>query len=252
MANTHCKLCLYAKEASSDEPCEFNIISYIKDIKEITTLDNYFYIKNYRCLYGFSKDKYINEKDNLDSMDLKQHIIQEAKISYYLVVDMRSLSNEQIKTYIDYINNLDIKPKFLSLIARTSTDILEKIDIFNQTIAKEIKWKAHAFIEDVTFNNCLNIAAETNVTDSDCRFLMAIDAKKDNNLNDMVNHCHYMFRVLQDNVHLIMKSQDDLNGIFIPVAIYKSMINAIGGDLIKALSMIPNIIIKNYEIEKSI
>jgi hypothetical protein len=253
MANTHCKLCLYAKEVTSDEPCEFNIISYIKDIKEISTLDDYFYIKNYKCSYGFSKDKYLNEKNELDSIDLKQHIIQEAKISYYLVVDMRSLNNEQITTCVDYINNLDIKPKFLSLIVRTSTNILEKIDIFNKTVAKEIKWKAHAFIEDVTFNSCLNIAAETNVADSNCQFLMAIDGGKENNLiNDMVNHCHYMFKVLQDNVHIIMKSPDDLNGIFIPVTIYKSMINAIGGDLIKALSMIPNIIIKNYEIEKSI
>lgn len=252
MANTHCKLCLYANQANSENACEFDIISLIKNIKEVTVRDEYNYIKNYRCLYGFSKDKYESEKSDLDAINLKQHIIEEAKISYYLVIDFRSLSDENIINYINIINNLDIKPQYISFIVRTSTEISKKIDVFNQNIDKNIKWKAHAFIEDIPFNSCSNIAAETNAVQSNSLFMLIIDAKEDNDLNNMVNHCHYVFRVIQDNVHIIMKSKDSLNGIFIPISIYKSMLNAIGGDLIKALSMIPNMIIKNYEIEKSL
>ena len=84
MTNTHCKICLFADKTSESECCEFGIIDDIKNIKTLEIIDDYWYIKNYRCFYGFSKELYESHKDDFINIDIKEHIVNQAKISYYL------------------------------------------------------------------------------------------------------------------------------------------------------------------------
>lgn len=252
MTNTHCKICLFADKASEKNCCEFDIISDIKNIKTLDIIDDYWYIKNYRCLYGFSKQLYDKEKSSFDNIDIKNHIINKAKIAYYLIIDMRQISDDVLPNVIDSLNSLNIKPQLTSFIFRTGYEgsINPKIKTLNEKLSKEIKWKIHAFLEDISFNECANIAGETNVQESSCSFIMFIDGQEINEVNDLVDYAQYSYRVLQDDAIVLMKDTASFNGTIMPVSLFKNLINVVGRDTIKSMSMIPNLVIKKYEIEK--
>lgn len=250
MSNTHCKICLFANSTESETPCEYNIISEIKDYKEISILDNYFYVKNYKCLYGFSKELYNEQKENLGGLDkIKDTIIARSLLPYYLIVNLASMSYEQISVVIDQINNLEIKPALISFIINTGYEgsISKQIDIINN-LSSNIKWKIHSFIDSSSFEYRCNIAAETNLSDSKSSFIMFYDVSAEYlDINNLICHAHHLFRVVQDNAHGIMIDKNKLNGTILMIPLFQSLINAVGGDIIKGLQMIENIIIRNYE-----
>jgi len=251
MTNTHCKICLFADKASESECCEFGIIDDIKTIKNLEVIDDYWYIKNYRCFYGFSKALYESHKNDFVNIDIKNHIVDQAKISYYLILDMREISDDILPKIIDQINELNIRPKSISFIFRTGYEgsMHPKISVLNNNLSKDIKWKVHAFLENISFNECANIAGETNVQESACSLVMFIDASKNHDINSMVNYAQYSYRVLQDDAIVIVKDHALFDGMIMPVSLFKNMINVVGRDTIKSMSMIPNLTIKKYEAE---
>jgi hypothetical protein len=213
-------------------------------------IDDYWYIKNYRCFYGFSKQLYESEKSKLSDVDIKNYIIDKANILYYLVIDMRKIEDNQISKVIDQINNLNIKPQLISFIFRTGYEgsINSKIKILHDQLSKNIKWKIHAFLNDMSFNECANIAGETNVQESSCSFIMFIDAYEEHDINSMVNYAQYSYKILQDDAVVIVKDNNIFDGVIMPISLFKSMINIVGRDTIKSIQMIPNLTIKKYEI----
>lgn len=250
MTNTHCKICMFADKASEESCCEFDIISDIKNVKNMEVIDDYWYIKNYKCFYGFSKQLYESEKSNLSDIDIKSYIIDKANILYYLVIDMRKVEDDQISKVVHQINNLNIKPKLTSFIFRTGYEgsINSKITILNNQLSKDIKWKIHAFLNEISFNECANIAGETNVQESNCSFIMFIDAYEQHDINSMINYAQYSYRVLQDDAIVIVKDHNKFDGAIMPISLFKNMINIVGRDTVKSMEMIPNLTIKKYEI----
>jgi hypothetical protein len=129
MGNTNCKICAFSEPSISNSPCRFEIIDHIKDIKIIETRDEYNYIKDYTCKYGIDHKTYNDPEFVKNVTNIQSYIVEKAKISYYLVVNLTSIDNN-IENICEEINSLDIKPRFISFISHKDIDpntVIKKI-----------------------------------------------------------------------------------------------------------------------------
>lgn len=248
MANTYCKGCAFAKSNENlEKSCEFHILTHIKDIKDISIKENYFYINNYKCKYAFSENTIIN--NNLDKQDIKNVIISKSHIQYYLVIDARYLNSlEQFEKLATDINNFNISPKLVSFLIDINKTNNENIyRILHKTIHKNIKWKLHAFLNEINFNEAANIAAETNIQTSESSLIYfwdcAISASE--KTNDRINHVFFVRNIQQNN--LFGFRTEAFDGLCIPITLYKSIITLINRDILHALSLTPDVSLAKYE-----
>lgn len=248
MTSTNCKLCLFADDIHSDTECKFEIIDKIKHIKKIDHIDNYNYIYDYKCSYGFSKETYINN-ELLHETNIVEVVRNKSTIAYYLMADFRQLNDEQILKVIDEINLLEIPPKFVSIILEANEDINIKIKNIGHKI--KFKWKIHSFVNAMSFNACCNTALGTTSQITEAKYVMFYDPMiiSQINLNSKIKIVHLYIRVLQKPVHCFQESKSTISGIFMPISIYKSVLNAGEGDLLYVLSEVKDIIINDYQIE---
>lgn len=254
MANTHCKNCMFSREADSSSPCEFNLIDIIKNKKELSIIDNFFYIKDYKCAYGFSENIYQTHPELQKNVNIKDYVLDQAKISYYLIIDIRLFSTDELIQKINTIKELDIKPKFISLITSTqqnTKDIILKLQ--KQLDKTKIDWKIHSFLNTISFNDCINIAADTTINSIENIQYMVLDdgTPYSISINNIINHAHYVFKIIQDNIYCIATDKESLHMMSMYVSLYKSVISTIGKDIINGINSIPNLNIGSYDIEKS-
>lgn len=254
MANTHCKNCMFSHETNTSSPCEFNLIDLVKEHKELSIVDNFFYIKNYKCAYGFSENIYINNPELQKIPDLKAFILNKATIKYYLILDIRKLSDDDISKQIDLIKMLDIQPNFISLICsneqKTSNIIRNAKDEFKNY---GIDWKVHIFVNSISLNDCVNISAETTISNLKNISAILISDCSDNTLllNDAINYMHYSFKLIQNDTYCIMKNKNTLNMLAIYVSLYKSILSTVGKDILRGIDSIPELKIGSYVIKDS-
>jgi len=253
MTSTHCKNCIFSHEASTSNPCEFNLIEIIKNDHDLSIVDNFYYIKDYKCCYGFSKNVYSANQELVTNIDIKNWIISKAKLSYYLIIDIRNLEQDKIDKKILEISQLDIKPRFVSFFASNSQDI--KIIISsaqNQLNGYGIDWKVHSFLDSLPLNDCINIAAETTISSfTDIVVLFIEDCSRFNKpINEYINYLHYKFKLIQDGAHCVLED-NSLNLLSMYISVYKSIISNTGKDILSALQKIPQLKIDNYDLQKS-
>jgi len=248
MANTHCKGCIFVKENKDlEHSCEFDIPYHIKDLKPISTKDGFYYIENYRCKYAFAEKTRIDH--NLDKEYVKNKIIQQAHISYYLIIDARHLSDvEDFITIANDINSLDIPPKLVSIlidINHTNNTVIFKA--LHNNINKSIKWKLHAFLNDVSFNEAANVAAETNIQTSNSSMLYFWDLNVScfSTTNNRINHIFFVRNIQQNNIFGFKTAVFD--GLCLPISLYKSIITLIHRDILTALSTITDFSLSTYD-----
>lgn len=257
MANTHCKNCMFSKEAKTTDPCDFGIIEIIKNSKELSIIDNYFYIKNYRCAYGLSENIY-NQYPELQKTDNIQNFVADrAKLKYYLLLDLRNLSNVDIISKIDEIKTFNIKPKFISLICNQDSHDQNLISQIHKSFkGSSISWKIHLFLHSIPLNDCINIAAETTIPNFDEKITALIindyTNKEVNNLfNDHINYVHYVFKVLQNDTYCIANETNSLNMMAMFTSLYKSIISTISKDILYGINNIKELKIGHYDLEAS-
>jgi len=245
---------MFSKEANTTTPCEFNLIEVLDNKKELSIVDNFFYIKDYKCAYGFSDNIYNTYPQLQKDVDIKNFVLEKAKILYYLIIDARLLSVEELKERTNQTTKLDIKPKFVSIITstqqNTKTIISSMQKIFEKT---NIDWKVHSFLNTMSFNECINITAETTINNLENIQYMIFDDGNESSLclNDVVNHSQYVFKIIQDNVYCIMSNKDSLHMTSMYISLYKSIVSTIGRDIVTGIHSIPNLNIGLYDIEKS-
>lgn len=250
MPNTYCKGCIFAKnDTALENSCEFDILYHVKDIKNISYKDNFYYIENYKCKYAFSEK--ILSDHNLDKNLIKENLIAQSHIPYYLIIDARGLSEIQdFEKIAQQINEMDIRPKLVSFIIdinNTNNKII--FQALHTNIIKEIKWKLHAFLNEVSFNEAANIAAETNIQTSQSSLIYFWDASvSDSNItNNRINHIFFVRNIQQNNIFGFRSSSFD--GLCLPISLYKSIITLLNRDILKALSSITEFSLDNYEQE---
>jgi hypothetical protein len=248
MANTNCTGCIFAHAGSPiDNFCEFDIPYHVKDIKNISVKDDFYYIENYRCKYAFS-EKVLSD-NNLDKNSIKNILIKQSHISYYLIINARNLHS--IDDFIklgEQINNLDISPKLVSILVDIyNTDNKVIFQTLYNTIVKNIKWKLHAFLNDISFNEAANVAAETNIQGSECSLIYFWDIETSDCIitNDRINHVFFVRNIQQNNIVGFRSSMFD--GLCIPIPLYKSIITLIDRDILKALTSITDFSLSSYD-----
>lgn len=255
MANTHCKSCMFSKEANATSPCEFNIIDIIKDNKELSVIDNFFYIKNYRCSYGLSENIYTSYPELQKEQDIKEFVVHQAKLSYYLILDIRTITNEEIHNIIETnIKTLDIKPQFISFICSNEQHSNNVIENIRKTFyGTNIDWKVHMFIDSIPLNDCINIAAETTINNFTKQITTLVIGTIDPNIdmNDHINYLHYLFKILQNGTYCVLKDSTSLHMMGIYISLYKSIVSTIGKDILYGINNISELKIGQYDIEAS-
>jgi hypothetical protein len=248
MPNTYCKSCIFSKtNVELEDSCEFDILYHIKDIKNILIKDDSYYIENYKCKYAFSNQ--ILVENNLDKNNVKEKLISESHIAYYLIINARHLSRiEDFIPIAEQINSIDIQPKLVSiLIDINNTNNKTIFEILHKNIKKDIRWKLHAFLNDISFNEAANVAAETNIQTSDSALLYFWDSSISdfNTTNNRINHIFFVRNIQQNNIFGFKSSEFD--GMCLPISLYKSIITLVDRDILIALSSITDFSLETYE-----
>lgn len=254
MSNTHCKNCMFSQSTESTDPCDFGIIDIIKGHKELSVIDNYFYIKDYKCSYGFSENIYNDNPELQKTNDIKTFILDKAKISYYLVMDCRLLSIRDLLLKVETVKNLDIKPKFISIIISNEQNIKRTIDCVHKSLSgSSVDWKIHSFLNSASFNDCINILAETTIKNLDNTQFILFDegSEYSKNINSMINYLQYSFKIMQSKNYCIALELDNLNMMCLYISLYKSIISTISRNILEGINSVPNLNIGFYDIKQS-
>lgn len=233
MTDTYCKICAFNNDQNE---CHFNIPEYLdKDIQE---KDGFRLIKDYRCLYGTSKDSITNEStlENLINYTLvKNHI------RYYLFINLTDDTSDNISYMVNIINKLDIKPKFVSFLLKLKQQSHKTAEEIKASLDPQIKWKMHNFLGNDTVNHCtyVNIATNMNANGSNCIvFFKPNNSEHDNLLNDKINFVQFSQLVKQENAHIIAESLDSLSGMCMPFILYKDFVDNSDRDIVLGIKKI--------------
>jgi|688.fasta_scaffold84788_5 hypothetical protein len=246
ITNTNCKKCLFANKASSDTPCEHNIIEHIKGHKKTSIVDDFYVIEEYMCRMGFNKDVFEKNKDNVSIDVIKQEIINKACMGYYAVIDITTLDPAGVSRLCETLIGLSIKPKFVSFLLFPDDSNKEKILALKNQIGDHFMWKAHSFISEISFDDALNVALDTNVGKNNTSFLLIYDAKNIAELDEDINELNSHIVILQTLFHYAKKKKaDGLGGLFMTFSNY-NICRSINKNIEQALSTIPEAIVLEY------
>lgn len=248
--NTNCKKCLFSEKATSQSPCQHNIIDYIKDIKTLS-VDNegYYSIREYVCKMGFDKNTYETNKDKISLEEIKQEITNRACIRYYLLMNITEISLEEMENLCDYLKTLKIKPVFVSFIMFKHDDDHKKVEILKKSIDHEFTWKVHGFIESMSIDDAIHVAIDTNYGKNNSHYLLIYDIKDILDLDNDINEINTSIMITQQPMHYgLKKTSENINtqtGIFLTFNNYQ-ICRSIDKNILNALASIPDAVILKY------
>jgi len=181
MINTKCKECMFAHsndKNNSNPICSKNIIEQIKNLKKITQEDGFNIIENYACRYGFSKDIYEKHKDNWDPQDFENRLQENSKIRYYLLLDCYD-PDLNFNDIIQKIPQLNIPPKSVSFMFRSLNfrPFIQEHQDFLLSNYKDIRWKAHNFLEEMPLEGGIDHILSTNAKNNNTSIFLVYNAK---------------------------------------------------------------------------
>lgn len=244
MTDTYCKQCVFTNV--NNQECLFDIPSYLSSDR-IEKKDGFNLIKNYKCHYGTDKSSFGDGGFSIE--DLKKYSVSKNTLKYYLFIDATSDKTYNIDNILDYINNLDIKPKFLSLLLNGLTvdpvDFHNISKIFTQKIDKSINWKLHYWLNNDTLLRSIHTILSTNIESNNTNCILYFRPTGDNSgdyetLNQRVNFLQISQLVKQDYAHVVLDDLTELDGLFIPNIVYKEIMEESDKDK-NILSIIKNI-----------
>jgi hypothetical protein len=215
---TSCERCIFSDKADSSAPCKFNIIESIKDAKKLDIKNNYYYINNYVCRYGFAKTQEEQILKNFPDVDLMEYSRLHSYVRYYLVID--NLDNpDDIMDICNYIKKLAIKPKGISILTRQN-NLPEIIGKYKEELGDSLLWKLHNFFDPtIDFAVGLDVALSTNNNLKTCEFLWLVNDKQ---LDHMINtkaieQINYIINVMQPDIGILKSvlTNDNLSGLFL-------------------------------------
>ena len=246
MKNTLCENCLFADEASSQSPCEHKVIKHIKDIKTLKIVNNYYVIEDYKCKMGFSKNAFDNNSEKYSLEDIKEEILKNSCIKYYLVMDITEVDKEQLAHIGSKINELKIPPKYISFLI-FSENSKEKITALEESNISNVEWKAHVFIPDIDKNNGLHLALDTNLKKNKSQLLLFYSTDDIDDLDQDINEINTIVNIEQPAFHLLRKNnkKNIMDGLFLSFDSYEYA-KSQNKDIVRAINDLENTIILNY------
>jgi len=235
MLNTKCERCLFANPISdtSSDQCSQNIIDQIRSYKTITQENDFNIIQEYACRYGFAKDVYEQNKENLKDVNLLEQINKNTQIKYYLLLDIDKEC--ETDSLIDKLNNLDVKPQFVSVMFR-EPKVRRFIEKDKEAfVAKSlIPWKCHNFIESNGLQQSIDHILSTNMQNSkSLHFLVYNSLDLDQLQKDVLAINNNLILYQKPNIAM-MKNLNTLYGLFMSFENYK-VAKSFGDDILEIL-----------------
>lgn len=215
--NTRCENCLFAHKYDSENPCEHGIINHIKDIKTLEVQNDYYTIVDYNCKMGFSKKAFENNSDKYTLDIIKQEILKNACIKYYLVMNITDSSEEEIHYICKKINELSIPPKYVSFLIKNE-DNKKFIKYLNQGKINNTEWKAHGFLVEMEDIESIHVALDTNLKKNNSQLLLFYDKKNIDSLDRDVNEINTIINIEQKSFHILQKNgqqKHEIDGLLI-------------------------------------
>lgn len=221
MTDTYCKYCAFSN--LEEKTCFFDIPSLLPP-EQIENKEGFTFIKNYQCRYGISEH---DIKDhNIPLEELKRHAIKRNLIRYYIFFDLTEKEPEYIKSLVTIINNLDIKPKFISFLLNLKDNNHQLASFVGSNLDQSIKWKVHNWIKQDSLDHCRYTILATNLGANNSNCILFCKPKDDINtktINSRVNYLHMSQIVKQQRAHVICNSLEDIDGLFMPNILYKEI-----------------------------
>lgn len=250
MINTLCSGCLF--ENYDNKQCFFDIPEIINSHKNIKENNGSLYIEDYACRYCISKNIY-NENEQFRNIDILQFVVDQAKLNYYLVVNMSHYQNDPNKI-CNIINNLDIKPKYISFINKNLKEGQALSEKIKSNIDTNLGWKLHNFIVDLSLQDCSTISMDTNIGKVDGGIFTIYDpseedAENTDLLNSRINFIHMECVVKQTRFHAVLSEKNKLDGLSISFPLYKNLMLNTNPDILKAISEDKEIVSIYYNYE---
>lgn len=246
--NTNCKKCLFSDKASSSSPCEHKIIEHIRNIKTLSVDDKgYYTIHEYVCKMGFDKNTYETNKEKISIDEIKQEIVNRACIRYYLVLNITTSTLEEIENVCNVLKELEIKPVFISFIMFKNPENHRRVEILKKHIDNEFMWKAHGFIEEISADEAIHVAIDTNYGKNNSHYLFIYDTKKILELNNDINEINTNITITQKPMHYAIKknSSDITAGLFLTFNNYQ-ICRSIDKNILESLTSIKDAIVLEY------
>lgn len=208
MINTKCKECMFA-DTNNETSCAKNIISKIESIKTITKdSDNFNIIENYACRYGFSKQIYDQYKNRWDPNDFESRLLDNSKVRYYLLLDCNE-EDLNFDSIVKHIPGLSIQPKAISFMFRNINYRPFNMEYQNFLLEnyKDIHWKAHNFLENMSLEYSIDHILSTNAKNNNTSIFLVYNAKDlmslDNDIqtinNNIVLYQYPMIAMIDNN-----------------------------------------------------
>lgn len=239
---TNCEKCIFADFSDSTDPCAMGIIEKIQNIKEITVSDNFNTILHYRCPFAFSVEVYKNNQNDIGSIeDLKQKLISNAIIGYYMVV---FLEDDNVLELCETIKQMRIKPKFLSLVIKNNNDTENIISTIKTSLSADVKWKLHNFLEDMNFQDALDTIFSTNTNKNDITYFWINSSNNKTTFDKDILKINDIITIEQPFLHALFRNNTD--GLFLTFNNYENLMTQHKTGIIEALQNTENPLIRYY------
>lgn len=223
MINTKCSQCLFASNTSViNDRCSKNIIPKIQDIKTITfDDDNFAIIENYACKFGFSKEVYESNQHLFDEDKFQELMTKNSTIKLYLILDIHDIDN--ISHISDQLNQLPIKPQYISLLLRDPTSqkfTEDTANVLNDKL-KGCMWKAHSFLENISLIDSIDHILATNIRANNTTHFLVYDSDDIGSLSKSINYINDIIMLYQKPHIAILNNKTTLYGLAISFENYK-------------------------------
>lgn len=239
MLHTSCSRCYFSNIVDSEQPCAFHIPEAIKDIKKIDIIENFYYIHEYTCKYGVSKEA-VNNKIKEHNIDILEYAKHQAALKYTLYVKVNDIN---FITICDKINHISIQPQFVHLVFDADYDFQNIAQTAEQQFANSsFKWKLHKFIEKQPEHKQLHISLSTNQLLSKYIWILK-DSMLDNCINhDSINQINYTMNIEQPKLAIMQnKSADNyFFGLFMTLDNLEGIWSNVSDDLDSAIKSLYN------------
>lgn len=253
MTKTYCNKCIFSDTISSGSPCGFDITNILQQGgRQLSDVDNYYVINDYHCLYGFGKSQYEQYTKEFNDIDLTSMIAEKAALKYYLLIDARDVQDDLIPDLIEKINGLNISPKKISIII--GPDRSEEIYHIIKNNISCSKWTVHVFLYSLSFNDCINIVLDTNLSNSGAWCVLFYDGTKYKNnknsildLSSIIDYLHIKIIIEQKTNFGCQLSLDSLHGLCLNASVFKYLTSVISNNILDGLRVKSDIHLLSYD-----
>jgi len=194
--HTTCKNCVFAKyEDITQIDCHLDYISLYKtkniEILEAYDDDKEFYIINNKKCIGYRENSWF-EKKQLNHLSIEEKINKYKEsnyLHYLLVIDLKKITDNDVKELTTILHNLTIKPSKIIFIRYQQDDKKLPYNLIKEIIENaglKCKWRVQTMLFDKKYEDILHEVVNLN---KKYRFILSTTSIN-NDINNIVNHAN--------------------------------------------------------------